>query len=206
MTKYGAAAIFAFTVALGVPLWDRHVSAETNVENTLRVVLAALIGVVVTALVELALARMKPGDNVVLPIAERLAAVESLLARYAEGGPVDHATEKKVIRLGMLGTSMLRRVLRSSDYSPHYRAQMSGVVALVGSLVDVAATLTQLRFEPSGADQKQVRNLTVTLARIRADLMNRIIPSSIQFNPSSEPSRGVPLLREMEIEVTLILQ
>ena len=206
MTNYSAAAIFAFTISLGGPLWDRHVSAETNVENTLRVVLAALIGVVVTAAVELALARIKPGDNVVLPIAERLAAVESLLARYAEGGPVDHATEKKVIRLGMLGTSTLRRVLRHSDYSPQYRAQMSGVVALVGGLVDVAATLTQFRFELSSTDQKQLRNLAATIASIRTDLMNRRIPVSIQFNPDDQPSRGVPLLLEMEKIVTLISQ
>jgi multidrug resistance protein MdtO len=206
MTNYGAAAIFAFTVALGVPLWDRHVSAETNVENTLRVVLAALIGVVVTAVVELALARIKPGDNVVQPIAERLAAVESLLARYAEGGPVDHATEKRVIRLGMLGTSTLRRVLRHSDYSPQYRAQMSGVVSLVGGLVDVAATLTQFLFEPSSTDQKQLRNLVGAIASIRTDLMNRRIPVSIQFNPNDRPSRGVPLLLEMEKKVALISQ
>jgi multidrug resistance protein MdtO len=206
MTNYGAAAIFAFTVALGVPLWDRHVSAETNVENTLRVVLAALIGVAVTAVVELALARIKPGDNVVLPIAERLAAVESLLARYAEGGPVDHGTEKRVIRLGMLGTSTLRRVLRHSDYSPQYRAQMSGVVALVGGLVDVAATLTQFRFEPSSTDQKQLRNLAAAIASIRTDLMNRRIPVSLQFNPNDQPSRGVPLLLEMEKNVALISQ
>src|SRR5258708_37388664 len=125
MTNYGTVVVFAFMIALGVPLWDRHVSAETNVEDTLRVVLASSIGVVVTAVVELAFARMKPGDNVVLPIAERLAAVESLLARYAEGGLVDHTTEKKVIRLGMLRTSTLRRVLRRSDYSPHYRSQMT---------------------------------------------------------------------------------
>src|SRR5260370_3871758 len=190
--------------ALGVSVWDRHVSAETNVEDTLRVVLAASIGVVVTAVVELAPARMKPGDNVVLPIAERLAAVENLLARYAEGGPVDHATEKKVIRLGMLGTSTLRRVLRRSDYSPHYRSQMSGVVALVGGLVDVAATLTQFRFEPSSTDQKQLRNLAAAIASIRTDLMNRRIPVSIQCNPNDRPSRGVPLLLEMEIKVALI--
>jgi multidrug resistance protein MdtO len=206
MTNYVAVTIFTLTIAVGKPLWDRHVSAETNVEDTLRVVLAALVGVVATSVVELVFARIKPGGNVVPPIAERLAAIESLLARYADGGPVDHATEKKVIRLGMLGTSTLRRVLRRSDYSPHYRAQMSGVVALVGRLVDIAATLTQLRFEPSGTDQKQLRNLTATLASTRADLMNRRIPNSIQFDPSDEPSRGVPLVREMEKTVTLIPQ
>jgi len=206
MTNYGAAAIFSFMTALAVPLWDRHVSAETNVEDTLWVLLASSIGVVVTAVVELALARMKPGDNVVLPIAERLAAVESVLACYIEDRPVDHATEKKITRLGMLGTSTLRRVLRHSDYSPHYRAQMSGVVALVGGLVDVAATLTQFRFEPSSTDRKQLRSLAAAIASIRTDLMNRRIPVSIQFNPNDQPSRGVPLLLEMEKIVTLISQ
>jgi len=206
MTNYGAAAIFAFTIALGVPLWDRHVSAETNVENTLRVALAALIGVVVTAAIELAFVRMKPGDDVVVPIVEQLAAVQSLLACYIEGRAVDRATEQKITRLGVLGTSTLRRALRRSDYSPNYRAQMSGVVALVGRLVDVAATLTQFRFEPSGADQEQLRKLAASVTSIRSDLMNRRIPGAIQFSPGDESSRGVPLLREMENTVTLIPQ
>jgi len=206
MANYGAAAIFAFTIALGVPLWDRHVSAETNVENTLRVALAALIGVVVTAAIELAFVRMKPGDDVVVPIVEQLAAVQSLLACYIEGRAVDRATEQKITRLGVLGTSTLRRVLRRSDYSPNYRAQMSGVVALVGRLVDVAATLTQFRFEPSGADQEQLRKLAASVTSIRSDLMNRRIPGAIQFSPGDESSRGVPLLREMENTVTLIPQ
>jgi multidrug resistance protein MdtO len=206
MANYGAAAIFAFTIALGVPLWDRHVSAETNVENTLRVALAALIGVVVTAAIELAFVRRKPGDDVVVPIVEQLAAVQSLLACYIEGRAVDRATEQKITRLGVLGTSTLRRALRRSDYSPNYRAQMSGVVALVGRLVDVAATLTQFRFEPSGADQEQLRKLAASVTSIRSDLMNRRIPGAIQFSPGDESSRGVPLLREMENTVTLIPQ
>src|ERR1700682_3658313 len=122
MTNYGAAAIFAFTIALGVPLWDRHLSAETGVEDTLRVVLAALIGVVVTAAIELAFAHTRPGDDIVLPIAERLAAVEGVLGCYEADCSVDQMTKTKIIRLGMLGTSTLRR----SDYSPQYRAQMGG--------------------------------------------------------------------------------
>src|ERR1700730_13407609 len=193
-------------IALVVALWFRHVSNETNVRDTILFLFVSSIGVVVTAAVEVAFARMKPGDDIVLPIAERLAAVESLLACYIEDLPVDHATEKKITRLGMLGTSTLRRALRRSDYSPPYRAQMSGVVALVGGLVDVAATLTQFRFEPSSTDQKQLRNLAATIASIRTDLMNRRIPISIQFNPNDRPSRGVPLLLEMEEKVALISQ
>jgi len=206
MSNYGVAAASAFIISLGVPLWDRHLSAERNVEDTLRVVLASSIGVVVTAAVELTLARTKPGDNVVLPIAERLAAVESVLACYIEGRPVDRATEQKITMLGMRGTSILRRMLRRSDYSRHYRAQMGGVVALVGWLVDSAEALTQFRFKPSDSDQKRLRELAATVASIRTDLGNRRTPGSIQFSPDSEVSRGVPLLREMEKIVTQIPQ
>src|SRR5260370_6364249 len=205
MTNHGAADIFAIMIAVGVPLWDHHVSAETNVEDTLRVMLASLIGVAVTAAVEVAFVRMKPGDDIVLPIAERLAAVQSLLTGYLEDRPVDRETEE-IARLAMLGTSTLRSALRRSDYSPEYTAQMSGVVALVGRLMDIAATLTQLSFEFSATDQKQLRNLAATVARIRTDLMNRQIPGSIHFHPDDEPSRGVTLLHEMEKIVALIPQ
>ena len=206
ITNYLAVTMFANMISVAVPLWDRHVSAETNVEDTLRVVLAASIGVVVTAMVELGFARMKPGDNVVVPIVRRLATVQSLLACYIEDRPVDQATEAEITRLAVLGTSRLRRLLRRSDYSLDYRSQMSGVVALVGGLVDVAATLTQFRFEPSGTDQKQFRDLATTVAGIRTDLMNRRIPASIQFRPDDKPSHAVPLLLEMEKIVTLIPQ
>jgi multidrug resistance protein MdtO len=206
ISNYGVVAIFPIMISVGVPLWDRHVSAETNVEDTLWLSLAASVGIAVTAAVELAFARMRPGDDIVLPITDRLAAVQSLLGCYAEGRSVDHATEKNVIRMGMLGTSTLRRLLRRSDYSLHYSAQMSGVVALVGRLVDIAATLTQLRFEPSGNDQTRLRSLAAAVATIRTDLMNRRIPGSIQFNPDDKPSHVVPLLGEMENTVTLIPQ
>jgi multidrug resistance protein MdtO len=204
MTNYGASTTFIIVIAIGVPLWDRHLSAETNVEDTLRLTLATSVGVLVTAAVELALARVRPGDDIVLPVAERLAAVESLLVCYIEDRPVDQATEKKITRMGMLGTSTLRRVLRHSDYSKEYTAQMSGVVALVGRLVDIAASLTQLSFQPSSSDQNQLRNLAMTLARIRTDLMKRRIPVSVEFSPNYKHSRRVPLLCEMENVVTLI--
>jgi multidrug resistance protein MdtO len=74
----------------------------------------------------------------------------------------------------------------------------------VGRLVDIAANLTQLSFEPSSADQKRFGEMASTLATVRADLINRRIPATIQFNPDHELSRGVPLLHEMEDTVSLI--
>jgi multidrug resistance protein MdtO len=205
MTNYGAALAFALMISVGVTIWDRQAPGEANVEDTLYLFLVALIAVLVTSGIELAFRRMRAGDDIILPVADRLATVRSVLISYSEGRPLDQATEEKVIRLGMLGTSTLRRALRRSDYSPQYRAQMSGVVALVGRLVDIATALTQLSFESSGIDQEHLRNLAVSVASIRSDLMSRRIPGSIQVNIEDEPHR-VPLLREMENTVALIPQ
>jgi multidrug resistance protein MdtO len=203
LTNYGAFAAFALVISIAVTIWERHVSAETNVEDTLRLLLVSLIAVVVTSAVELTFRRMPPGDDIVLPVADRLDAIHSVLICYAEGRLVDRASEEKVVRLGMLGTSSLRRALQRSDYSPQYRAQMSGVVALVGTLVDMATALTQLSFEASGSDQEHLRNLVAAVAIIRSDLMYRRIPSSIQVSTEDEPHR-VPFLREMENTVALV--
>ena len=204
ITTYGAASTFALVIAVGIPIWERHVSAETNVEDTLWLTLAVSTGVVVTAVIELAVARVKPGDEILLPVVERLSAVEHLLDCSAEGNPTD-ASKKKVIRFGMLGTSNLRRLLRRSNYSAQYRAEMSGVVALVGRLVDITATLTGLSFKPTDTDAEQLRILGTALAVIRTDLTNRRISRVNHFHPDHAPSR-IPLLNEMQNIVSLIPQ
>jgi multidrug resistance protein MdtO len=205
VTNYGAFVAFALVISIAVAIWDRHVPAGTSVADTLWLSLVAFIAVVVTSAVELAFRRMRPGDDIVVPVADRLAAIHSVLICYSEGRPVDQATEEKVIRLGMLGTSTLRRALHRSDYSPQYRTQMSGVVALVGRLVDIMTALTQLSFEPSSLDREHLRNLVAAVAGIRSDLMSRRIPGSIQVSAEEEPHR-VPLLREMENTIALIPQ
>jgi multidrug resistance protein MdtO len=206
IANYGAASTFVIMISAGIPLWDRQVSAETNLEDTLWLLLASSIGVIATGAVELAFAHARPGDEIVLPVAERLAAVQSVLVCYAEGRLVDHGSEERIIRLGMLGTSTLRRLVRRSAYSTRYRTQMGGVISLVGRLVDTAATLTQLSFERSGENQKRFRDLAAAVASIHTDLLSRQIPGSIQFPAAQDPSRDVPLLREMEDTVALIPQ
>ena len=65
LKNYTAAVVFAIMIAVGVPFWDRHVSAETNVEDTLRLCLSVLVGVLITAAVEVAFVRLRSGDEVV---------------------------------------------------------------------------------------------------------------------------------------------
>lgn len=203
ITNYGASLGFALVISIGVTIWDRHAPGETNVEDTLYLLLAAFIAVVVTSALELVFGRVRPGDDIVVPVAERLSAVHSVLVGYAEGRPVDQDLEERIVRLGMLGTSKMRRDLRRSDYSPQYRAQMGGVVALVGRLVDITAALTQLSFEPSSFDQEHLRSLAAGVASIRGGVMRRRIPDPIQVNTEDEV-HGMPLLGEMENTIALI--
>src|SRR5882762_8286033 len=205
LTNYTAAVIFAIMISLGVPLWDRILPSETNVEDTLWLCLAVVIGVVITAAVELVFDRRRPGDDVVIPISDRLSAIERLMTRYAEESYIDAATKEQIMQFSMRGTSLLRRILRRSDYPIQYSVEMGGVTALVGRLVDLTATLTQLRFEASASDQKRLRNLASALASVRNELLNRRIPGPLQFDTDEEPA-GVPLLREMEHTVSLIPQ
>jgi len=203
LTNYTAAVIFAIMISVGVPLWDRLLPSETNVEDTLWLCLSVVIGVVITAAIELLFERRRLGDDVVIPISDRLSAVERLMTRYAQGPYIDAATKEQIMQFAMRGTSLLRRILRRSDYPIQYSVEMGGVTALVGRLVDLAATLTQLGFEASASDQKRFRNLASALASIRNELLNRRIPAPLQFNTDEEPA-GVPLLREIEHTVSLI--
>ena len=47
LRNYTAAVIFAIMISVGIPLWDRHVPAETNAEDTLWLVLGSFIGVAI---------------------------------------------------------------------------------------------------------------------------------------------------------------
>ncbi len=154
MTNYFAVVIFAIQAAIIAPeLWDRHVPAEANVEDTLWALLAYMMGGAITALVEFAFAEIKSRDDVAGPLADRLASVETLLACYSAEQPVDPATEKTIFRFALLGTSRLRDILRRSAYSRQYGEHMGAVVSLVARLVDIAANLTQLSIRLSDDDR-----------------------------------------------------
>jgi multidrug resistance protein MdtO len=202
--NFGASSTFAIMICVGVPLWDRHVSAETNVEDTLWLCLASAIGVVVTVGVEILFSRIKPGEDIVAGVADRLAAVKDLLVCFANNRSVDRLTQENVVRLAMVGTSMLRRTLQRSAYAPNYAEQMGAVIALTGRLVDLAANLkspTRL----SGDDLEQIRVLAQNVCSVRSALLADGTPllNAFQVTQGNVP-HAIPLLTEMEQTVKLM--
>ena len=207
MTDGAAATAIGYLIVITVPLWDKHISGELRLEGTLWAVFALSIGNAIAVVVEVLFKTIRPGNDLLRSIADRLSAVESVLACYATDGRTDQTTEESVTRLAMLGTSRLRHSLRTSDYPRDSMEQMGAVVALVGRLVDIAASLTHIGIQIAGDDRQRIRALATSIGSIRADLLSGRVPSAIELNDASELSGGgSPLLREMEKTVLLIPQ
>jgi multidrug resistance protein MdtO len=204
LNNYSAAVIFSAIIAVGVPLWDRYVPAEKNVEDTLRLVLITMLGTAVTLAVELAFVRRKPGDHIIQPIVERLEAVGKFLECVAEGRPTAGKTASDLARLGMVGTSRLRRILLRSNYSPHFVEQMGALTALTGRIVDTAANWTPPSAPLSDDDRKRMRRLVENLASMCADLLAMRAPHLSEPLPAGNALTAVPILPELERIVSLI--
>jgi multidrug resistance protein MdtO len=202
--NFGASSTFAIMICVGVPLWDRHLSAGTNVEDTLWLCLACAIGVVVTVGVEILFSRTKPGEDIVSGVADRLAAVQKLLLCFAEDCPVDRLTQASVVRLAMVGTSMFRRILQRSAYTPNYAEQMGAVIALTGRLVDLAANLTSPT-DLSGDEREQIRLLAENVGGIRSALLAEGTPLLNAFHVTQgNVPHAIPFVAEMDKTVQLM--
>jgi multidrug resistance protein MdtO len=206
IADYATATSFAIVISVTVPLWDRYVNAESNVTDTLWVVFVVFLGLAVTSAVELIVARRKPGDEVVSPMVNRLVAVEEMFTGLAEHDAVGETAQKTIVRYAMLGTSWLRRLLRRSDYSQHYRAQMNAVLAAVGRLVDGAVVATELRGTFTSDDRARLRKMAGVLETVRMDLLSRRIPESLHFKADAEARSNIPWLYPLEQLVSLIPQ
>ena len=203
LNNYSASVIFSAIIAVGIPLWDRYVPAERNVEDTLRLVLITMLGVAATLAVELAFVHRKPGDQIVQPIVERLETVGRFLERVAEGGPIDKKTASNLAQASMVGTSRLRRILARSNYSPHFIEQMGALAALTGQIVDSVANWTPSA-TLSDDDRKRMRRLVENLTTICADLLARRAPHLSEPLPVGNAPSAMPILPELERIVSLI--
>ncbi len=99
---------------------------------------------------------------------------------------------------------MLRRILQRSAYAPNYAEQMGAVIALTGTLVELAANLrspTHL----SGDDREQIRLLAENVGSVRSALLAEGTPLLNAFHVTQESvPRPIPFVAEMEKTVQLM--
>jgi multidrug resistance protein MdtO len=211
LADYGTAAAFGFMVTGAISLWDENLlNVNERMENTLWLAGVVAIGVVVTVVVEYAFRRIHPATDLTEGIEERLKTVENLLRSAAEDRPLPAEWEKRLTLYSSVGISRLRRLIVRSEFSPHYKAQMSTAVALVGRLVDTSASfwlsLTERGTPLDAADRSRCNRLADEVVKQTVALMLGQLPQKAQASQpiSHESSSSVPFLLAMERTVALI--
>jgi len=210
---YGTAVAFGFMIAGAIPLWDETtLNVNQRLENMLWLTFTVAIGIFVSILVEYIFRRVHPTTDLTEGIEARLLTVASVLRAAAEERPLDSATQKKLDLYSTVGTSRLRRLILRSDYSPHFKSQMSTAIALLGRLVDMAGSFhlalgeraqTGARaFDPAG--QERCRNLADQIAILAKDLTQRRVPRQLNLSTTPPDSSNLPFLAAMERSVALV--
>ncbi len=204
---YITAVGFGFTLAGAIPLWDEtFLTVNQRTENTLWLGFSVILGTVVTVAVEYVFRRVHPATDLNISIQTRLKSVESLLRQMASGQN-DFKFQKEIALYSSVGTSRLRRMLLRSGYPPKFIAQMTAAVALLGRLMDLAASLQIVRsnqfFVPEADDRERSLKLADQIVELERDVAARKLPRPLEIPDTIAPS-ALPLLPEMERTVALI--
>jgi len=207
---YGTAVGFGFMIAGAIPLWDETtLNVNDRVENTLWLTYIVIIGVVVSILVEYIFRRIHPTTDLTEGIEIRLQTVESVLRAAAGEHPLDPESEKKISFYSSVGTSRLRRLILRSDYGSHFKSQMTAAIALLGRLVDTAASFRLALGERSAAtsiaasDRDRCMHLADQIAELTRDLVQQRLPQQLDLPVDPMPS-NLPFLASMERTIALV--
>jgi multidrug resistance protein MdtO len=204
----GMGVAFGFMVSGAISLWDETtINVNARLENTLWLAGVVALGVVVTVVVEYVFRRVHPVTDLEEGFEERLKTIETVLRCAAADQPLDDKTEKRLMLYASVGTSRLRRLIVRSEFSVHFKAQMSTAIALVGRMVDIAASFRLAlaeRTEPiEETDRQRVLRLAEQVSVVCRELMQKQLPTRIP-RPLHEQPSNLPFLPTMERTVALI--
>jgi multidrug resistance protein MdtO len=202
LANYGVATGLALVVSNVVGIWYLPGPPERNVELTLWLVAATIIGALVTLSVEVVFSALHRGDDLIEGIDTRLALIEDLMACYGQSRPVARATQTGLAQFAMVGAGSLRRDVARGNYDQLYRTRMSTLISLTARSVDFAAALASAYPSlPLGLDERASR-INRGLADLRQCLRTHGQPCEATLE--ARPSPGTPLLSEIESMVSLM--
>src|SRR5246127_4164903 len=110
---YAIATGFAIILVLALPIWQTQATAEHRVELTLLQALACALGTVVTIAVEAVFHSLRPGNERLHGLDDRLSAVQGLIDAYAEDASVPEDVSNRLAKYTVVGVGGLGRVDRT---------------------------------------------------------------------------------------------
>jgi len=205
-TNYVAAATFAIPIGITLPLWDRSLPSEVQVESTLWPIVIIAVGAGVTLGTEAIYRIFDRSDPLIASIDDMLLAVQELAESIAGQRAPSKSIHDRVLQYHMIGAGRLRVSLQRQGLDPARRARRSALISLAGRLIALAADLAPTPTRTSGEDAIRLQALAERLRAIRAELRESggISPSSSELE--GPPSSALPMLQEMERTVALITE
>lgn len=203
VSNYTAAARFGYLLVITIPVWDRPITPEQKVVQTLWAVWAISFATGITALIELIYHRLRPTDSITSALVERLQDVSQLLRCWSTFSDRSQS-ERKVMHLAIVGTSRMRQDLLRSEYSLEQTEQFGALIALVGRIVDLADNLRFFSAAMTDADARRIDALASSVETLAEGVLNRQIPHETALRADSSAADQMPVLLEMETTALLI--
>jgi len=202
--NYAAAAAFVIPIGITLPLWDRSLPSQVQVEGTLWPVLIIALGAGVTVGIEALYRIFDRSDPLIAFVDDLLLAVQQVAESIAAHHAPLESIRDRVLQYRMIGTGRLRMTLQRQGLDPAQRARRSALISLAGRLNSLAANLEPTPIQPDD-DTIRLRALSERLRAIRAQLRAGGLSA---FSPLIEgpPSSSFPMLQEMERTVALITE
>jgi multidrug resistance protein MdtO len=203
-TNYAAALVFAIPIGIALPLWDRSLPSEVQVESTLWPIVIIAVGAGVTLTTEAVYRIFDRSDPLLSAVDDLLLAVEQVAEALARGYALPKSVSDRIVQYQMIGTGRIRLSLQRQGMDPTRRAQRGALISLAARLVNLAANLERIPLKPEDDDAIRLRDLSARLGAIRAELRQSGTISAHPGGIERLPSSGIPMLLEMEQTVALI--
>jgi multidrug resistance protein MdtO len=203
VNNYLAASAFTIPIAVALPLWDRPLSSEAQVEGTLWFVLIVAVGAGVTVATEAIYRIFDRSDPLITSIDDMLLAVQRAVDSIASIHPPSKPVCDRILQYQMIGTGRLRTMLLRQGVNPTARAQRTALIAMADRLIGLAANLIRTTAQPDQDDAIRLRELSASVGVIRAQLRDFHVVSA-KSTLEGPPSSIFPVLQEMERTVASI--
>ena len=203
-TNYAAALAFAIPIGVALPVWDRYVPSEVQVEGTLWPIVIIAVGTGATVGTEALYRIFDRSDPLITFVDDLLLAVQQVAESIAAHRAPAKSVLARVHKYEMIGTGRLRMTLQRQGLDPTRRAQRAALISLAGRLIGLAADLERTLPQPGDDDAIRLRALSARLGAIRTELRKSGAISASPPALEGQPSSGFPMLQEMERTVALI--
>jgi multidrug resistance protein MdtO len=203
-TNYAAALAFAIPIGVALPVWDRSVPSEMQVEGTLWPVLIIAVGAGATVGTEALYRIFDRSDPLIKSVGNLLLAVQQVTESIASQHDPPKPVLARVHQYQTIGTGRLRTMLQRQGLDPTHRAQRSALISLAGRLIALAADLEGTPLHPGDEDAVRLRALSERLEAIRTELRESGGISASAPMLEGQASSRFPVLQEMERIVALI--